>query len=58
MATDQFDLTRAPSNDEALDAYSTVVTSVADRLLASVVQLRVMGAAAEAGRRAAPAPGW
>jgi S1-C subfamily serine protease len=43
MATDQFDLTRAPSNDEALDAYSTVVTSVADRLLASVVQLRVMG---------------
>jgi S1-C subfamily serine protease len=43
MTTDQFDLTRTPSNDEALDAYSTVVTSVADRLLPSVVQLRVMG---------------
>jgi S1-C subfamily serine protease len=33
----------APSNAEALDAYSTVVTSVAERLLPSVVQLRVMG---------------
>src|SRR5436189_260439 len=43
MTTDQFDLTRTPSNAEALDAYSTVVTSVAERLLPSVVQLRVMG---------------
>ena len=43
MTTDQIDLTRTPSNAEALDAYSTVVTSVAERLLPSVVQLRVMG---------------
>src|SRR5205085_5517657 len=31
-----------PSDAEALDAYSTVVTSVADRLLPSVASLRVM----------------
>ena len=43
MTNDQIDITRAPSNAEALDAYSTVVTSVAERLLPSVVQLRVMG---------------
>jgi S1-C subfamily serine protease len=43
MATDQLDLTPTPSDAEALDAYSTVVTSVAERLLPSVVQLRVMG---------------
>jgi S1-C subfamily serine protease len=50
MATDQLHLDRTqsepsegvPTNDEALDAYSTVVTSVAERLLPSVVQLRVM----------------
>src|SRR6266498_3133098 len=48
MATDQLDWDRTspdsvPTNAEALDAYSTVVTSVAERLLPSVVQLRVMG---------------
>ncbi len=43
MATDQIDALRIPSDAEALDAYSTVVTSVAERLLPSVVQLRVMG---------------
>ncbi|HVF13347.1 MAG TPA: hypothetical protein VM942_02040, partial [Acidimicrobiales bacterium] len=31
-----------PSDAEALDAYSTVVTTVADRLLPSVASLRVM----------------
>jgi S1-C subfamily serine protease len=48
MATDQLHLDRSPSdpvpsNAEALDAYSSVVTSVAERLLPSVIQLRVMG---------------
>jgi len=48
MATDQLHLDRTPSdpvptNAEALDAYSSVVTSVAERLLPSVIQLRVMG---------------
>ncbi|HYV60890.1 MAG TPA: peptidase S1, partial [Acidimicrobiia bacterium] len=43
MATDQIEVPRIPSDAEALDAYSTVVTSVAERLLPSVVQLRVMG---------------
>jgi S1-C subfamily serine protease len=52
MATDQIDLTRTPSNTEALDAYSTVVTSVAERLLPSVVQLRV-----GSGRRAGAGSG-
>ena len=33
----------ATTDDEALDAYSRVVTSVADRLLPSVASLRVMG---------------
>lgn len=32
----------ATTDDEALDAYSRVVTSVADRLLPSVASLRVM----------------
>jgi S1-C subfamily serine protease len=32
-----------PTDAEALDAYSTVVTTVADRLLPSVASLRVMG---------------
>ena len=32
-----------PSDAEALDAYSTVVTTVAERLLPSVASLRVMG---------------
>jgi S1-C subfamily serine protease len=56
MATDQLlDRTPSdspeplPSNAEALDAYSTVVTSVADRLLPSVVQLRVMGRGGRGG---------
>jgi S1-C subfamily serine protease len=52
MATDQIDLPRTPSNAEALDAYSTVVTSVAERLLPSVVQLRVMGRGGRRGRDA------
>jgi S1-C subfamily serine protease len=43
MATDQVDAPRIPSDAEALDAYSTVVTSVAERLLPSVVQLGVTG---------------
>jgi S1-C subfamily serine protease len=55
MATDQLHLDRSPSDtvpsaDEALDAYSTVVTSVAERLLPSVVQLRVMGRGGRGGR--------
>jgi S1-C subfamily serine protease len=55
MATDQLDQDRTspetlPANDEALDAYSTVVTSVAERLLPSVVQLRVMGRGGRGGR--------
>jgi S1-C subfamily serine protease len=51
MATDQIDLT-TPSTTEALDAYSAVVTSVAERLLPSVVQLRV-----GSGRRAGAGSG-
>jgi S1-C subfamily serine protease len=43
MVTPQIHLDPTPSNTEALDAYSTVVTTVAERLLPSVVQLRVMG---------------
>jgi S1-C subfamily serine protease len=39
--TDRIDLDRASSDVEALDAYSAVVTSVAERLLPSVVRLRV-----------------
>jgi hypothetical protein len=55
LATDQLDRDRAspepvPTNAEALDAYSTVVTSVAERLLPSVVQLRVMGRGGRNGR--------
>src|SRR5262249_7602253 len=42
MATAQIDAPRTPTDTEALDAYSTVVPSVAERLLPSVVQLRVM----------------
>jgi S1-C subfamily serine protease len=57
METDQLHRDRIPSdapdslpaNDEALDAYSTVVTSVAERLLPSVVQLRVMGRGGRGG---------
>jgi S1-C subfamily serine protease len=37
------ELETPPSSAEALDAYSSVVTSVADRLLPSVVRLRVGG---------------
>jgi S1-C subfamily serine protease len=57
MATDQLHVDRTPSQPvptsaEALDAYSTVVTSVAERLLPSVVQLRVMGRGSPGGRDA------
>jgi S1-C subfamily serine protease len=60
MATDQLHRDRTPSdpsdtvptNAEALDAYSTVVTSVAERLLPSVVQLRVMTRGGRGGRSA------
>jgi len=46
------DLQSPPSSAEALDAYSAVVTSVADRLLPSVVRLRV-----GSGRRAGSGSG-
>jgi S1-C subfamily serine protease len=46
------DLQSPPSSAEALDAYSAVVTSVAARLLPSVVRLRVGG-----GRRAGSGSG-
>jgi S1-C subfamily serine protease len=39
--TGSVDLEHRPTSIEALDAYSAVVTSVADRLLPSVVRLRV-----------------
>jgi S1-C subfamily serine protease len=39
--SDSIQLENSPSTGEALDAYSAVVTSVAERLLPSVVRLRV-----------------
>jgi hypothetical protein len=56
MATDQLDLTPTPSDAEALDAYSTVVTSVAERLLLPRAAARHgTRRPAEAGGGAAPA---
>jgi S1-C subfamily serine protease len=48
VAQQGIELDEAPSTDEALDAYSAVVTSVAERLLPSVVRLQV-GTARRAG---------
>jgi len=50
--SDSIQLENPPSTGEALDAYSAVVTSVADRLLPSVVRLRV-----GSGRRAGSGSG-
>ena len=44
-----------PSDDEALDAYSVAVSTVAERLIPSVASLRVTAAPAADGA-AAPAP--